>query len=153
ALLSGRTVVELAGAGARLRLDGSVVVAGGDAVRIDPGPRPPSPLTVQCLLAKNTFAVRRAVLHLADVPGLPTPAEPVVIPADNTLFLAPFTETPRRAPLLHCDGKALGRGLLLWQGANNGYDVQRLHGYVLSGATAPDGPQPHSAWARLWGTV
>jgi hypothetical protein len=150
-LVSSRGIVQVAGTGARLSLVGSLVVTADDAVRLDPGTTAGPPLTVQCLLERNTVAVKGAVLHLADVPQLRTPAEPIVVQAENNLFLAPFTDAPRQSTLLRFDSQALPRGLLIWQGKGNGYDDKRLHGYVTSGSDTGTS-QPLAIWQRLWGS-
>jgi hypothetical protein len=150
-LISSRDVVQVAGTGARLSLAGSLVVAADNAVWLDPGASATAPLTVQCLLEGNTVAVKGSAFQLGDAPRLATPAEPIIVQADNNLFLAPFTDAPRRATLLRFNFQALPRGLLLWQGKGNGYDDKRLHGYVSSGS-ATDAAQPLSVWLRLWGS-
>jgi serine/threonine-protein kinase len=150
-LVSNRVVVSLTGTGARLNLARSVVAAGNTVLHIDPGAEARLPLNIHCLLEKNTVAFKQEVLHLAEVAAVPTPAEPVVVQADNNLFLDPFTDTPHQAGLLRSDGISLSRGLLIWQGADNGYDHKRLHHYIRVGNTFP-AAQGHAAWSRLWGT-
>jgi serine/threonine-protein kinase len=147
-LLSNRAVARITGTGARLYLANSLVAAGNDVVNIDLGPSPKLPLNVQCLLEKNTIALKQAVLHLADAASVLTPGEPVIVQADNNFFLDPFTESPREAALLRCDGTSLPRGLLLWQGADNGYAARHLQ--IISGASASTSREPAS-WRRLWG--
>jgi hypothetical protein len=148
-LISGRTVVHLAGTGARLYLRRSLVVAGGDAIHLDPGSTARPPLVVQCLLEQNTVAVKGAVLYLGDAPKLRPPFEPMIVQADNNLFLDPFTELPHQGCLLRYDGEALPRGLLLWQGGGNGYD-SRLHASVVAAGVSQAKPRA-LPWEQLWG--
>jgi serine/threonine-protein kinase len=153
ALLSGRRVIHLTGTGARVSLAQSLVLASGDAFHLDPGPDAQAPLTLQCLLEKNTVAMAQSFFRLSDAPRVASPPEPIIVQADNNLFVDPFTDVPHQARLLSCDGEALPRGLLLWQGKNNGYDLKRLHGYVYQGEGNPAQRQDHAVWARLWGSA
>jgi serine/threonine-protein kinase len=150
-LVSKGNLVQVAGTGARLSVTGSLLVAADDVLRLDPGASAAPPLNVQCLLERNTVAVKGALIHLADVPGLPVPAEPIIVQADSNLFFDPFNDGPHRSTLLRFEGQALPRGLLLWQGKDNGYDEKRLHNYVTAGPTA-DATQPITVWTRLWGS-
>jgi hypothetical protein len=152
-LESGGHAVEVAGAGARLYVKGCVVLTAGDALRLDPGDSPPPRLNVTCSLEGNTIATSGSVLHLADAPDRAGPVGPTVVRADRNLFLDPFhTQTAHASGLLRFDGAALPRGLLLWQGQDNGFDVMRLHDYAVP--TGKDPPrQAFPVWARLWGPL
>ena len=65
-LVSGRDGVRLRGVGAWLLLRQSVLVAGGDALHLDPGPNWAGRANAQCVLDHATIAARRAVVHLED---------------------------------------------------------------------------------------
>jgi hypothetical protein len=148
-LLSGKTVLQVQGRGAHLRLQHCLVVAAGDALRFDVGAKAGPRLDVQCLLERSTIAVRGSVLRIAGVPKLSGAIEPIAIQAESSVFVDPFIETPRRSALLRCEGDVVSRGLVLWRGKGNGYDEKRLHAYVAAGPNAER--QSHTAWARLWG--
>jgi serine/threonine protein kinase len=151
-LLSGKTLLTLEGAGARLRLQQSVFMAGGDLLRFDLGSNPPPRLNVQCQLDHNTVAVRGAVLALPATPALARVVEPIVLQADANVFLDPFLEEPRQSALLRADGPILSAGALIWQGKGNVYDEKRLQSYVVA-TSAPSPPnQPHRSWVQLWGS-
>jgi hypothetical protein len=150
-LISGRNVLQVTGTGQRLALAGSLVVAADNVLQFEPGPFARAALAVQCLLDRNTVALKGSLIHLGDTTGPASPVEPIVIQADNNLFFDPFREGPHRATLLHYDGQALPRGLLLWQGQGNGYDLKGLFAYVAPGPIA-DTPQGLAVWKRLWGS-
>ena len=151
-LLSGRDLFRVTGTGARVSVARSFLLAGTDAIELQPGKEAHSPLTIQLFLANNTVALRRALVHLAEAPPLTGPVEPVVIQADKNLFLAPFSDAVGQASLLHYEGETLPRGLLLWQGANNGYNVTHIQGYLVQGDSTPVPAQPLTFWTHLWGT-
>src|SRR5205823_12928261 len=99
----------------------------------------------------NTLAVRRSAIVVKDAPKLPAGAEPIVIQADDNLFLDPFAEAPPRSAVLAYEGEALSRGVVLWQGKGNGYDEKRLHAYVVASADAVPARQGHQRWASPGG--
>lgn len=151
-LISGRAGLLSAGAGVRLRVQQSVVLAGTDAISFDPGPATRARVNVQCSLEYNTLAAKGAILRVADVPHLPGVLEPLVIQSKANVFLNPFAEPSPRCGLLRYEGDALARGLLLWQAEGNVYDAKRLAYYVASTPPAA-ARQPHAMLARLWGSV
>ena len=67
-LLSPKMVLHVASPGLRLQLRNSVLVSGGDALHIQPGPEATDRLNVQLLLEHLTVAARRSVLRLEDTP-------------------------------------------------------------------------------------
>jgi hypothetical protein len=151
-LLSGQSVLQVRGTGARVRLEQSVVVAVGDVLHLVPGSSPPKGgrLNVHVRLQQNTLALRKALIHLDDAPAFPVPSEPMVVQARGNAFLDPVQETPRQSCLLRYEGQALARGLLLWQGQENAFD-KRLDHYLQAGEKVPEGPQLFQAWTDLWG--
>jgi hypothetical protein len=149
-LVSGREVLTVRGPGARLGLRQCAVVALDDGLVLEPGPGRPR-LNLQCTLTHNTFAARGGAVRVKDAPGLPAGAEPVVIQADDNLFLDPFAGKPRRSAVLLYQGDALARGVVLWQGKGNGYDVNRLQAFVAAEGKPPAERETHKVWARLWG--
>jgi serine/threonine-protein kinase len=151
-LLSGQSVVEVRGRGARVRLEQSVVVAMGDVLHLVPGSGLPKGgrLNVHVRLQQNTLALHSALIHLEDALGLSVPGEPIMVQARGNAFLDPFQETPRQSSLLRYEGQALARGLLLWQGQENAFD-KRLHRYLQGGDKTPPDSQPFQLWSDLWG--
>jgi serine/threonine-protein kinase len=150
-LLSARALLTVRGTGARLLLHQCVLLAADDALRFEPGESPPARLNVACTLSRVSVAARRAAVSLKDAPEAPAGVEPVVIQADDCLFLDPFGDTPSRGCVLVYEGEALARGLLLWQGTGNGYDGKRLRAYAASESDALPARQAHAAWLQLWG--
>lgn len=173
-MASGRSCVTVAGVGARLRLHNSVLIAGGDALRLDPGPAPDkwkpllallpawcpafstelkipprSRLNVQCLLENNTFAVGGAVVALGDAPDLAgATVDPYWIRARANVVLDPYASTTHRAGLVRFERDALPRGLLVWQGADNAFDKGLYYHIAEADAVLA---QPFAAWAQVWG--
>jgi serine/threonine-protein kinase len=148
-LLSGKECIDARGAGARLRLQNCVVVAGSDAIRVASG-TPAWGQRPTCILEHNSVAARRAVLHLGDLSAPPPRIEPLVVQARANVFLAPFGEDHHAGALLY-EGEALPHGLVLWQGEANFYDPQ-LH-YFVSADRAPEMKQKFVVWERLWGSA
>jgi serine/threonine-protein kinase len=150
-LLSGKRVVDVRGAGVRVRLKDSVLLAANDVFDIAVGPWNQPRLNVQFWLDHNTFAARQDVFKIHDAPGVPLLVEPILVQADANFFADPFTESPRHSCLLHPLGDALARGLFAWQGTANAYDVQRWYTFaMIDDKTAP---QPYTSWRQLWGTT
>jgi serine/threonine-protein kinase len=149
-LISGRTVFRMTGTGVRLSVARSLLLAAGAGIELNAGPDLAQPPTMQCLLERNTIAVMGAVLHLVDrQTGFPV--EPIVVQADNNLFLDPFlTKLPHQAALLHYEKAALAHGLLLWQGKDNGFD-NRLLQYAAAAEESAPPSQGLRVWQSLWG--
>ncbi|HXG11044.1 MAG TPA: hypothetical protein VNK04_14895, partial [Gemmataceae bacterium] len=154
-LLSGKAGIEVVGTGVAVRLQQCILATRQEAFRLDLGgaktpPRPWARLKVRCLLENTTVAAPRAVIHLADAPQFPGPAEPAIFQTRSCAFLNPFTGS--QPAVLLFEGDALTRGLLVWQGEGNAYDG-RLSCYVLAKDAPVPEPQPYSVWTRLWGAV
>jgi hypothetical protein len=148
-LVSGRNCIQASGTGARLSLEQCVLVAGGEALTFEPR-NAEEKLNLSCEMRQCTVAVQGQVLHLGAVAGRDVPFEPLVVRADACAFLAPFAG--QRAGLLRCDGEALARGVLVWQGEGNVFD-KRLHTFVVNGEATPERPQAIALWSRLWGPM
>jgi hypothetical protein len=149
-LVSGRGLLGVRGIGARLRLKQCVLLALDDGLTFDPADTSAARLNVRISLDHNTLAARGGAIVVKDAPKLPAGAEPIVIQADDNLFLDPFEAPPKSAMLVY-EGDALNRGVILWQGKGNGYDAKRLHAYAVAAADTTPARQEHRAWARLWG--
>jgi hypothetical protein len=148
-LISGKNCIQATGTGARLALEQCVLVAGAETISFDPQACKPK-LNLSCELHHCTVAAQGHVLHLGPVTGRDVPFEPLVVRADGCAFLAPFAG--QRSGLLRCEGDALARGTLVWQGEGNVLD-KRLQTYVANGEAAPDRPQAFALWSRLWGPM
>jgi serine/threonine-protein kinase len=151
-LLSGKTCVHTLAAGALVRLRNCLVVAGGDAFRLEPGSAPVGRLNAQCVLEHSTVATRQSVFHVADASKLAAPVEPLVIQARANLFLDPFAGSVHQAAILRYDSDALVHGLVVWQGDGNVYD-KHYHTYVTAADAAPGAQQSHAIFERLWGPL
>jgi hypothetical protein len=145
-LRSARGVLHLEGTGARVRLWQSLLVAGGDALTLQPGAGKGG-LSVQMELDQTTVAARGAVVRLGDAPEAPPAGTPMVLQSRASAFVQPFAD---KGGLLRFEGEALSRGVLLWQSDGDAYD-RRLHYAAAGGEASPDKPQPPAEWARLWG--
>src|SRR5581483_1209442 len=148
----GKTCIQAVGTGARVRLQNSVLLAGGAAVHLDPGPAPKGHFNSQCLLENVTVAARKAVVQLGDAPKLAFAVDPFIFESRTSLFLDPFTGTGPSGGMVQYDGIALARGLLVWQGEGNGFD-KRLAFAAAATGSSPE-PQPlATVWPRLWGPL
>ncbi len=144
-LLSGRDGVALHGVGVRLLMRQSVLVAGDDAVHLDPGPDGAKRANVQCVLERSTLAGRRAILRVEDAvaPTDAPPAEPSVVRSRECAYLDPFGDKAAPPGMLASEKSALAHGLLVWQGDGDALG-KRLTFPVKEGYRA--------TWTRLWGS-
>jgi eukaryotic-like serine/threonine-protein kinase len=160
-LVSGRDGVQMQGVGARLLLRQSLLVAGGDALRLDPGLKWAGRANNQCMLEQSTVAVRRAVVHLddaAEATDVP-PAEPMVVRSRACAYLNPFAvvaRSPDRATtgpagMLVFEKSALAHGLLVWQGESDALS-KRLTFAAAPSSALPDKEEGRAAWTKLWGS-
>jgi len=149
-LLSGKSCIQSAGAGASVRVQNSLIVAGGDAFQIRPLRPQGSGVNAAVIVERSTIAAKGAAVHVEDL-NLPVPtASPMIVQARSCLFLAPFSAGSGPSRLLSLEGKALAHGLVVWQGEANAYD-RRLQ-LLGSLAEAPAiGAEPLATWKRLWG--
>jgi hypothetical protein len=144
--------VQIQGVGARLLVRQSLLVAGTEALRLNPGPRSKGRTNMSCLLENVTFAARQAVLRLGDDPTAGVPPGPVVVLARDCAYLNPFAGKSSKAGMLLYDGLALPRGLLLWQSERDTFD-RRLHFGAAAAGKVPDKAEGLTPWKTvLWGT-
>jgi hypothetical protein len=143
-MISGKQVLQVVGGGARVRWQKCLALAAQDLLDFDPAELE-GQCNVQVSLENNTFAVRRTAFHIGDPPaGVAPLIEPILLRADKNLFVDPFSDVPRASYLLDVTPRALGLGLVLWQGTGNAFDER--WGSLLPGGGAL------RAWQRLWGT-
>jgi hypothetical protein len=109
-------------------------------------------MNVHAFLENVTVAARGAVLRLDDAPQLGVPAEPIVVRTRACAFLQPFSDAPLPPTLLAVAERALGRGLLVWQGEGNAFD-KRMGREVQSLSGGVSRPQPGLTWPRLFGSA
>ena len=153
-LVSGRDGVRLRGVGAWLLLRQSVLVAGGDALHLDPGPKWAGRANSQCVLDHVTVAARRSVVHLEDADhGTDAPpADPFAVRSRDGAFLNPFADKSGPSGMIAFEKSALAHGLLVWQGDGDAFS-KRLTFAAAPVSALPDkegGARP--AWTRLWGS-
>ena len=146
-LASGRAAVSVAGLGARLRLERSVIVAGTDGVAFEPGTGPHPRMSLHCTMERMTVAARGAVVHLGDVGRQPPPAEPLVLQTRACAFLNPFGRT---AGMLLYEGDGLRQGVMVWRSDGDVCD-KRLHFVAAAADAVPTTAQAHAVWRVLWG--
>ena len=92
-LTSPRAGLSVAGVGARLRLERSLVVAGTDAFDFDPGRGPYQRLRLSCILERVLVAARRSVVHLGAVVVQAPPTDPLLVQSQHC---ASSTRSERR---------------------------------------------------------
>jgi serine/threonine-protein kinase len=151
-LLSGRDGIELIGTGARLGVEGSVLVCGEDAVVIKPGDTAGPGLNVQAVVEHTTVAAARAVLRGEDTSAPTAPFLPAIVQTTGCAFMNPFAPggTTARAGMFLAADNALPHGLLVWQSDGDLFD-RRLYYQAAPEGAPPDKPQTHAVWANLWG--
>ena len=155
-LISGRDGVQMRGVGARLLLRQSLLVAAGDALHFDLGPKWSGRANNQCVLEQSTIAVRRAILHLEDAAEATDgpPKEPLVVRSRACAYLNPFpfaTKIGQAAGMLVFEKSALVHGLLVWQGDTDAL-CKRLTFAAGSSSSLPEKDEGRAAWTRLWGS-
>lgn len=176
-LASGRGCLQVEGSNAQIQVHNCVFIAAAEAFTLNPGPPPdyrgllapllphwnlllaagvPLParqrVGVQCLLERNTFALRGPLVRLKDGPDFVPPlSDPYLIQARANLFVTPFADGSSLAGLLLSEGQALCRGLLVWQGEANAFD-KRLHYRTAGIDKLPGKPQPAEVWVQTWGS-
>ena len=181
-LVSGRDGVRLHGVGAWLLLRQSVLVAGRDALHLDPGPNGAGRANAQCVLDHATIAAHRSVVHLEDIPSpldplprgaklateAPVPSgergrgegaavDPFVVRSRYCAFLDPFSEKSSASGLLCFEKSALAHGLLVWQGDGDAFGKRLSFAAALalppaSALLDPLDKEVRPAWTRLWGS-
>jgi serine/threonine-protein kinase len=151
-VFSSRAGVVLDGVGCRLLVRQSVVLAGGEALALLPGPGCKGKAGMQVVLENATLAGRTATVRLGDCPAAAWVAEPVVVQARDSAYLNPFPGRASKGGLLLAEGDALARGLLVWQGEREGFDHRLFFAAARAGAPPEkkEGPGP---WRRLWGSA
>jgi hypothetical protein len=152
-LSSGQGGIRLHGVGARSLLRQSVLVAGTDAVRIEPGTVVSSRVNTQCVFEQSTLAAKRAVVHLEEVATTVPVVEPVVVRTENSAFLNPFSELAVKPGLLLCDGDTLTRGLVVWRSEGDFLDRRLPFGVLPTSGVTSEVKSWQAGWPLLWGTV
>jgi serine/threonine-protein kinase len=148
-VLSSRAGVALNGVGSRLSLRQCLVVSGTEALHFLPGRGCKGRAAMQAQLTNVTIAARRAVVRLGDAPAAGVPTDPVEVQARACAYLNPFPGRPSKAGMLVWEGDALPRGLLVWQGAKEGFDA-RLHFAAAAGGIS-DTKEGYTPWKQIWG--
>jgi hypothetical protein len=152
-LSSGQGGIRLCGVGARLLFRQSVLLAGADAVRVEPGAFVSGQFNTQCVFEQSTLAAKRAVVHLEGVATAGPVVEPVVVRTENSAFLNPFAEPAAKPGLLLCDGDTLTRGLVVWQSEGDFLDRRLPFGVLPASGIITEVKSWQAAWPLLWGTV
>ncbi|MFO0881217.1 MAG: serine/threonine-protein kinase [Gemmataceae bacterium] len=149
-IVSSRAGLDLVGIGLRLAVAQSVIVAGSDALHFTPGKAFKGRAATQVFLTHVTLAGRRAVVGLSDPGAGEMPTEPIYVQAKECAYLNPFPGRPSKAGILACEGEALSRGLLLWQGEREGFDI-RLFFAAAPVASIGEKKEGYAPWKQLWG--
>jgi hypothetical protein len=150
-LQTGGSILRLLGNGARLRIQNSVLLAGEDAVILEPGTLA-GPLNVHCVLDHDTVAARGTVIRVQDVTAGVLPLDAFPVQTRACVFVNPFGDLPPRAGLLAYEDHALQHGLVSWQPDGNGYDRQL--GFALaSRQNGREAKLTPEACQRIWGPL
>ncbi len=146
-LFSGGSGIVVQGNGARVRLVQSVLVAGLDAIALEPGAEPRTKMNLSCSLENVTVAAARAAVRVGRVDGTAPPEEPIVVHTRFCTILNPFGG---KGGVLLTEPGGLQRGELLWQGDQDVFD-RRLHFGAATLKTIPDKAEGLSGWQAIWG--
>jgi serine/threonine protein kinase len=147
-LISGKAGLHIVGAG--LRMQNSAVIAGTEAIRLDPIASAATD-GIPCILERNTVAAGTTVFALSEIGALPGPVQPFLVQARRNIFVTPLRADSQAGRILLVDEEALSRGRMIWQGDDNVYPA-KLSVYASRRETPPpDKPESFAAWARLWG--
>jgi hypothetical protein len=153
-LVSARAGIHVQRVGARVLLTQSLLVAGGEALRLALDPGFTGRGNLQCLFERATVAARGCVVHLADVKHAEPPTEPIIVQTRDCGFLNPFPSgASNRAGLLRYEGDALTRGLLVWQSDRDSFDRYLWFAFAPATAPSPSKIEDHKSWIALWGTT
>jgi hypothetical protein len=137
--------------GCRLKIQNSVLVAGEDAIVVEPGTLH-GPLSLHCVLDHDTIAGRHAVVRIQDLAGGVIPLDAFPIQSRGCVFVNPFGDLPPKAGLLACEDRALAHGLVSWQPDGNAYDKQL--GYALANREgARETVLSNQAAQTIWGPL
>ncbi len=150
-LQTGGTIVRLLGNGIRLRIQNSVLLAGEDAVVLEPGSLA-GPLNVHCVLDHDTLAARGAVVRVQDILAGVPPLDALPVQTRGCVFVNPFGDLPQRAGLLAYEDHALTHGLVSWQPDGNVYDRQ-LGFAVASRESGRETDLSPDSCQRIWGPL
>jgi hypothetical protein len=150
-LQSSNWVLKLVGNGSRIRVQHSLLVAGEDAVVVEPGTLA-GPLNIHCVFDHDTFAARRAAVRVLDMTAGAPPLDALPLQARSCVFVNPFGEFPARAGLLAFEDQALPHGLVSWQADGNAYDKQ-LGYWLASSDSGRETTLPPETCERIWGPL
>ena len=162
-LVSARDGVQVQGAGARVLLTQTLLIAGENGIRLALNPANASassssaPATfadkanVQYLLDHATVSAREAVIFVPDFRSPRPLAEPLIVQTHDSSFLNLFGRTIRTS-LMRCEGEALARGHVLWQSERDAFDRRIWFAAAPAVGPLPDRPEERSSWLALWGT-
>ena len=162
-LVSARDGVHVQGAGARVLLTQTLLIAGENGIRLalDPANASPSSSSpsaafadkanVQYLLDHTTVSAREAVVFIPDFRSPRPLAEPVIVQSHDGSFLNLFGRTVRTS-LMRCEGEALARGYVLWQSDRDAFDRRIWFAATPAAGALPDRPEGRSSRLALWGT-
>ncbi len=162
-LVSARDGVHVQGAGARVLLTQTLLIAGENGIRLaldSANVSPPSlapaaafadKANVQYLLDHVSVAAREAVVFIPDFRSSRPLAEPVIVQTHDCSFLNLFGRAVR-ASLMRCEGEALARGYVLWQSDRDAFDRRIWFSAAPAVGALPDRSEERSSWLALWGT-
>jgi len=146
-LTTGQTSVRVAGTGALVGVQGSLLLAGGPAVEFEPGPRVGPRVGLGASLDGSTVASRGPTVVVGATQAAEAIKEPLTILSRGCLFLHPFEGGS--PALLNARGATLAGGVV-WQSEEDVIDG-RITRPIVAG---DDGPGAVVATAtRTWGSA
>jgi hypothetical protein len=150
-LQSSGWILKIVGNGSRARVQNSVLIAGEDAIVLEPGTLT-GPLNIHCVLDHDTFAARRAAVRVLDVTAGRLPLDPLPLQTRACVFVNPFGELPIRAGLLAFEDRAFPHGLVSWQADGNAYDKQLAYS-MASNESGREAMMTAEACEHIWGPL
>jgi serine/threonine-protein kinase len=161
-LVSARDAIQVQGAGARVLLTQTLLIAGENGIRLALDPAKASSSSsvqttfgykanVQYLLDHATVSAREAVVFVPDFRSPRPLAEPVIVQTHHCSFLNLFGRTVRTS-LMRYESEALARGYVLWQSDRDAFDRRIWFAATPASGALPDRPEERSSWLALWGT-
>jgi serine/threonine-protein kinase len=153
-LLSGGKAIQAELGLGVVALSNCAIASGSDVFTLNPANVARFRFAADLWLDRCTILGNRSIVRLGPWQGKePGPDRPWLVSSRDCAFLDPFDRgaTPRQTVVLHDDPNGLSRGALVWQSANDSYDV--AHFIVMADGPLPsvNKPDVQREWVAFWG--
>jgi serine/threonine-protein kinase len=153
-LLTGGKAIEAELGLGVVALSNCAIASGSDALTLIPAKVARFRLAADLWLDRCTVVGNRSIVRLGPWQGKePGPDRPWRVSSRDCAFLDPFDRgaTPRQTAVLDDDPNGLSRGTLVWQSANDAFDVG--HFIVMAEGPLPsvNKPDVQREWVAFWG--